>query len=331
MKSDFLFGVNVIGNVSSNIGLGVLSRGVVSLLLEKGVPLAIYDQDPGMGRGKHDLSFGRYMVESVDQLTHDVNLLVLPPPMLVQFLLDHGSHLLRPECMNVAYCLWELPALSAAMKGALECCDAIVAPSQYIRYMCETHLSQVMMVSAKVLLTMPDGIQPARRSFGLPEDKIIFICSFEPHSDSTRKNPFAVIDAFRRGLVENRRAHLVIKLNNARTGGRVHPVVDALMERCKGDPRIQLLTDPFDYRQALSLYASCDVFVSLHRSEGLGLGLMESMALGKPVIGTAWSGNMTFMNHANSCLVGYERCRRALMPGEEFNELSAMRLQQAPS
>jgi glycosyltransferase involved in cell wall biosynthesis len=32
---------------------------------------------------------------------------------------------------------------------------------------------------------------------------------------------------------------------------------------------------------------------------------MEAMALGKPVIGTAWSGNMSFMNATNSCLVGY--------------------------
>jgi hypothetical protein len=43
----------------------------------------------------------------------------------------------------------------------------------------------------------------------------------------------------------------------------------------------------------------------MHRAEGLGLGLMEAMALGKPVIATAWSGNMTFMNHTNSCLVSY--------------------------
>jgi glycosyltransferase involved in cell wall biosynthesis len=40
-------------------------------------------------------------------------------------------------------------------------------------------------------------------------------------------------------------------------------------------------------------------------AEGLGLGLMEAMVLGKPVIATGWSGNMTFMNHTNSCLVGY--------------------------
>jgi hypothetical protein len=46
--------------------------------------------------------------------------------------------------------------------------------------------------------------------------------------------------------------------------------------------------------------------VSLHRSEGIGLGLMEAMALGKPVIATGWSGNMSFMDRSNACVVAYE-------------------------
>jgi GT2 family glycosyltransferase/glycosyltransferase involved in cell wall biosynthesis len=33
---------------------------------------------------------------------------------------------------------------------------------------------------------------------------------------------------------------------------------------------------------------------------------MEAMALGRPVISTGWSGNMTYMNHTNTCLVGYD-------------------------
>jgi hypothetical protein len=59
------------------------------------------------------------------------------------------------------------------------------------------------------------------------------------------------------------------------------------------------------YPDVLNLYASCDVYVSLHRAEGLGLGLMESMLLGKPVIATGWSGNMTFMNRQNSFPIDY--------------------------
>jgi hypothetical protein len=36
--------------------------------------------------------------------------------------------------------------------------------------------------------------------------------------------------------------------------------------------------------------------VSLHRSEGFGLTMAEAMAMGKPVIATAYSANLDFMN-----------------------------------
>jgi glycosyltransferase involved in cell wall biosynthesis len=54
------------------------------------------------------------------------------------------------------------------------------------------------------------------------------------------------------------------------------------------------------------LIASFDSFVSLHRSEGFGIGLAQAMYLGKPVIATGYSGNMDFMNHNNSYLVRYQ-------------------------
>jgi hypothetical protein len=50
-----------------------------------------------------------------------------------------------------------------------------------------------------------------------------------------------------------------------------------------------------------------DACVSLHRSEGLGLTLMEAMALGKPCIGTAYSGNLAFMQKAWSWLIPCSR------------------------
>ena len=50
---------------------------------------------------------------------------------------------------------------------------------------------------------------------------------------------------------------------------------------------------------------SCDCYVSLHRSEGLGLTMAEAMALGKPVIATGYSGNLHFMTPENSYLVDW--------------------------
>jgi len=53
------------------------------------------------------------------------------------------------------------------------------------------------------------------------------------------------------------------------------------------------------------LQSVCDAYVSLHRSEGLGLGLAECMMQGKPAIATRWSGNLDFMTSDNSALVDY--------------------------
>jgi glycosyltransferase involved in cell wall biosynthesis len=65
-----------------------------------------------------------------------------------------------------------------------------------------------------------------------------------------------------------------------------------------------------------SLITCSDVYISLHRSEGFGLGIAEAMLLGRPAIATAYSGNMDFMTQYNSCLVGY-----GIHPVDEF-ELS---------
>jgi glycosyltransferase involved in cell wall biosynthesis len=56
----------------------------------------------------------------------------------------------------------------------------------------------------------------------------------------------------------------------------------------------------------LSLMDACDAYVSLHRSEGLGLTMAEAMLMGKPVIATNFSGNVDFMDDSNSLLVPYE-------------------------
>jgi glycosyltransferase involved in cell wall biosynthesis len=73
------------------------------------------------------------------------------------------------------------------------------------------------------------------------------------------------------------------------------------------DPRIMVIEESMTYRDVLSLNASCDALLSLHRSEGLGLNLMEAMSLGTVVVATAWSGNMDFTTPENSILVPFRR------------------------
>src|SRR5512144_287723 len=88
------FGVNIIGHVSGNLGLGVLARHVVSLLLAQRCPVRILDIDPKMGRGGYDQRFAEHTVASVDELTYPLTFLIFPPISIVGFLADRRNRTL---------------------------------------------------------------------------------------------------------------------------------------------------------------------------------------------------------------------------------------------
>jgi glycosyltransferase involved in cell wall biosynthesis len=149
---------------------------------------------------------------------------------------------------------------------------------------------------------VPEHAGPDRRRFGFADDETVFVAAFEMASDMNRKNPLGIIEAFRRAFPAGHPARLVIKVNNGRDS---IPHLHALVEAAKRDPRILVFDKMLAYRDVLSLYASADALVSLHRAEGFGLCMAEAMSLGVPVIATGWSGNMDFMCERNACLVRY--------------------------
>lgn len=304
MSSATQFGFNVISHVSGNLGIGVTARNVLRVLIERGCPVSVLDIDPGMGRHQHDRRYDEYTVDSLTDMPYGINLFILPPSTISHYLPQALS--IKPGCLNVAWSMWELPVLPEVWRRPLEMLDVLIAQSEFVRYAFEFNLSHVQTIAGVHPLYLPDNVRANRTRFGLPAEGVIFVTSFDPHSDPQRKNPFAAVRAFLAELGDDPRAHLVIKMNNAHLTGAAHPVIEELLELCNGHARVRLLTENLSYSEVLDLYASCDVFVSLHRAEGLGLGPMEAMALGKAVIATGWSGNMTYMNHRNACPVGYQ-------------------------
>jgi glycosyltransferase involved in cell wall biosynthesis len=302
------FGINVIGHVSGNLGLGVLARHVISILLARGCPVQVLDVDPKLGRGGHDRKFAEHTVGSVHELTYPVTFLIFPPDSIVRFLKDRQNRdlLFRRGGLNAALMNWEQMVVPGEWARTLAGLDVIVAPSAFTRETFEEALPGVPILLTRVPLRLPEAVTANRARFGLQPERVWFGSSFEPQSDPARKNPFAVLEAFEQALPARGDVGLVVKVNNAAVNGRDHPVMEELRGRSRKDRRIVLLEESLDYESVQSLYASLDVYVSLHRSEGIGLGLMEAMSLGKPVIATGWSGNMSFMDRSNSCVVAYE-------------------------
>ncbi len=312
-NSQLPFGINVIGYVSSNLSLGITARHFIKLFLEKGIPVSVYDIDYHRAPNARSTEYENLTILPGTELPYSINLFFIALRYLPNLFLHPLPGVFSSYRINVGLIWCEETVLPKRCIEALRLFDVVLAGSHFVRQVFATNIPDILTVNCIHPLFLPSDIVSNRSRFDLPVDRLIFVSSFDPHSDPARKNPFGAIDAFLAAFSEcpekDNQPHLVIKLNNAEIKSNFNDsnaLIDQLKSRCAENHRVHFINKSMAYSDVLSLYASCDVFVSMHRSEGLGLGLLESMALGLPVIATAWSGNMSFMKHTNSCLVGYD-------------------------
>jgi glycosyltransferase involved in cell wall biosynthesis len=196
---------------------------------------------------------------------------------------------------------WELPELPDEWLPSFEGIDELWAPSRFIQAAVSAK-ARVPVVLMPHAISLPQ-VHPSRARFGLPESGFLFLTMYDLLSYQERKNPEAVVRAFRKAFATRTDAILVIKVLNAE---RCPDDMQRLRESLRDLPAAVLLPTALSRQAVYDLEATCDAFVSLHRAEGFGLGLAECMFLGKPVIGTNWSGNTDFMTSRNSCPVDGE-------------------------
>src|ERR1043166_2437031 len=113
-------------------------------------------------------------------------------------------------------------------------------------------------------------IEPvAKADFDIPAANYVFLFMFDMCSQMVRKNPLAVIDAFRAAFGSNEKATLVIKVSR----GRSHPEQFAMLEEAARAAGVILIDEVLSRARAYGMIQMCDCFVSLHRAEGFGLCL----------------------------------------------------------
>ncbi|MGH7789521.1 MAG: glycosyltransferase, partial [Candidatus Binatia bacterium] len=144
-----------------------------------------------------------------------------------------------------------------------------------------------------------------RDHFGIPRDRFVvgYVC--DASSSVERKNPLGTVAAICRALRNEAQAFVVLKVSN---GDRApfDSVVHAArcLLRSHGIAHL-IVTRMLPREEVHGLIGCCDLYASLHRSEGFGYTLAEAMHLGVPVVATGYSGNMDFMSEANAYVVRY--------------------------
>ena len=148
-----------------------------------------------------------------------------------------------------------------------------------------------------------DSPSKIRARYGLsPADFVVFF-NFDFASSRQRKNPDGTLRAFATAFRDVPSAKLVFKTSGSRRyPERLAELVSLAGELGVGE-RFVCVNSYLPQDEIYALTAACDVYVSLHRGEGFGLGIAEAMSLGKPVVVTEWSAPLEFCRRENALLV----------------------------
>lgn len=301
-------GFDLVGYARAESGLGENMRALARSCLAADVPYDAIDIDAG---GESSISDNALAPLIAPELTFQRQIICVNPDAMAVVAHHEGTNAFIAS-YKIGYWFWELERVPSLW--------TVMAPSMQEMWVASEFVRKALASAVCIpVYTVPPSVLPsapsrhyARGEFGLADDDVVFLFTFSYLSAIARKNPWAVVQAFREAFPPQiTRAKLVIKTVNSDRFAQQSAALHAL---AAGDARIVFIDQALSRDQISGLQHSCDCYVSLHRSEGFGLGMAECMAMGKPVIGTAYSANLDFMNESNSLLVDYSLI--AVKPGE---------------
>jgi len=289
-------GVDVFGYLKAELGVGEAGRLVHKALDAVDVPVSAVNYKAPVSRQKYDFTtedIGQFrtlfMAINADQL--------------------HGAcEYLGDEFLENRYVIgqwfWELEELPERYQRSFELVDEIWAPTMFIKEAIEKKAPSTVDVVHMPLPLVTPAVDHSigREKFGIGVG-FAFLFTFDFLSVLKRKNALGVIDAYCAAFSPNDGAVLVVKTIN---GEKRLPELEKVRWKIKDRKDIVIIDEYLGVEQSSALMNICDCYVSLHRSEGLGLTMAEAMLLGKPVIATAYSGNMDFMTDETALLVPWE-------------------------
>jgi glycosyltransferase involved in cell wall biosynthesis len=293
-------GANLLGYARTPSGRGEDVRMVAEALAANDYPFAL--RDIPTGATYRDPSVEKWISNDQPYRTNifHVNADMFPIEALK---FGHGHH-------NIGYWAWELAQCPPCFDDALQLVDEVWGISEFVSNAFRERADvpvYTMPLAVQVPELNPEMCNLAR--FGLDDEPFTFLFTFDAFSYLDRKNPIDVVRAFKRAFPNGKEnVQLVLKTQNiSKVVGSSHAsfLWDELLSEIGDSPRTKVIDRTFSREEVCALTAACDAFVSLHRSEGFGRNLAETMLYGRPVISTDYSGSKEFIRDDTAIPIGY--------------------------
>lgn len=290
--------VLIVSFFQSGVGIGEAARKQIDSLRQAGKKPALYDVSEIFSI--NDLSNPNY--ENSEHLPSDGPILLHVNSPEAGLALKHLGRKIVAGRPIIGFWYWELDKQPRDWWRAYQYLTELWTPSEYVADVFREN-SPIPVRTVPIPVSAPQNAGHDRANFGLDEDICLYLCMADCRSDLNRKNIGGCIEAFKIALGNCEKAQLLVKVHHA---AHAPETFAKITHQADEVDNIRIMPDLLTREEIGDLIRCCDVFVSLHRSEGFSLPLAEAMMLGKPVIATAYSGNMTFMNDQVAKLVNYE-------------------------
>ncbi|MDP1880388.1 MAG: glycosyltransferase [Parachlamydiaceae bacterium] len=290
-------GVNLIGYFGKGFGLGESTRLIFEALREVNIPLCLISANDLLGDVKEE----SFLYPIDNEFKYSINLFSIDAGHVAPIIQKFGWNAFKNR-YNIGIFFWETTQATRLNLEGWGYMDEIWTTSRYMEKIFSKITSVPVYHIPQPLESFNLTHESTKKSVNLP-DRFTFLFFFSFRSVLERKNPQALIHAFQQAFPDRRDVQLVIKSKDSQNYSKE---LNQLLKTIEKDSRIIWLDKMMDAHERIDLMNCCDCYVSLHRSEGFGLTLSEAMLLEKPVIATAYSGNMDFMNEENSYLCSYQ-------------------------
>ena len=294
--SEAALGVNIVGYLCDETGVGESARATMRALGSQDFPLA-WTMVKSSGARQEDKS----ALDFPPGHPYNINLFYVNADQTPVVYEELGASFFAGK-YNIGYWAWELERFPRDWMDRFKYLDEIWVGSRFVQNTL-AHVAPIPVVIMGVGMDASVSADVSDRDvLGIARDKFVFLFSFDMLSFIERKNPYGVIEAYRRAFGSaSQDTLLVIKVNNLERSSEHQAALRQAVDSVSG-----MLIDHYLSRTELDLlFNRCDAYVSLHRSEGFGMTIAEAMCLGKPVIATDYSGNTDYMNVSNSYPVSY--------------------------
>ncbi|MGO4345191.1 glycosyltransferase [Paenibacillus sp. MCAF9] len=292
-------GINLIGYARAEMGIGESCRIAAKSLTAGNLEFGIINFK---GTNSARMSDTSWVHKEIEDPKYDINVFHINAEQMMEIYAHYGNRIFNNK-YNIGYWHWELPDFPDQWTESFGLVDEVWAPSTFVA-------EAISIKSPVPVIRIPHSIEVKieqyrnRSYYNLPEDTFLFLTMYDVKSYQERKNPQASIEAFKRAFgKDDINVGLIVKVNISNAESNEMKLLEKLIDDYTN---IYLIKEVLSRNDINALINVSDSFISLHRSEGFGLGLAEAMFLRKPVIGTNWSSNTDFMNDSNSCPVKYE-------------------------